>query len=75
MFTLLLGREQTNRPYPFIGVPEAHHAISHHQNDPQKLAKAAKINAYHIELLARFALPAARAGRPRLWQAHRVEAR
>jgi hypothetical protein len=55
VFTLLLGREQTNRPYPFIGVPEAHHAISHHQNDPVKLAKAAKINTYHIELLARFA--------------------
>jgi hypothetical protein len=55
VFTLLLGREQTNRPYPFIGIPEAHHAISHHQNDPVKLAKCAKINAYHIELLARFA--------------------
>ena len=55
VFTLLLGREQTNRPYPNIGVPEAHHAVSHHQNDPAKLAKCAKINAYHIELLARFA--------------------
>jgi len=55
VFTLLLGREQTNRPYPFIGVPEAHHSISHHQNDPIKLAKAAKINTYHIDLLARFA--------------------
>lgn len=55
VFTLLLGREQTNRPYPFLGVPEAHHSISHHQNDPVKLAKAAKINTYHIELLARFA--------------------
>jgi hypothetical protein len=55
VFTLLLGREQTNRPYPFIGVPEAHHAISHHQNDPAKLAKGAKVNAYHIDLLARFA--------------------
>jgi hypothetical protein len=55
VFTLLLGREQTNRPYPFLGVPEAHHAISHHQGDPAKLAKAAKINTYHIELLARFA--------------------
>jgi len=52
VFTLLLGREQTNRPYPFIGVPEAHHSISHHQNDPVKLAKAAKINTYHIQLLA-----------------------
>jgi hypothetical protein len=55
VFTLLLGREQTNRPYPFIGVPEAHHSVSHHQNDPVKLAKGAKINAYHIELLAGFA--------------------
>jgi len=55
VFTLLLGREQTNRPYPFIGVPEAHHSISHHQNDPAKLAKCAKVNTYHIELLARFA--------------------
>jgi hypothetical protein len=55
VFTLLLGREQTNRPYPFLGVPEAHHSVSHHQGDPVKLAKAAKINTYHIELLARFA--------------------
>jgi hypothetical protein len=55
VFTLLLGREQTNRPYPNIGVPESHHSISHHQNDPVKLGKAAKINTYHIELLARFA--------------------
>ncbi len=55
VFTLLLGREQTNRPYPFLGVPEAHHSISHHQNDPVKLAKGAKINTYHVELLARFA--------------------
>jgi hypothetical protein len=55
VFTLLLGREQSNRPYPWVGVPEAHHAISHHQNDPVKFAQAAKINTYHIELLARFA--------------------
>jgi len=55
VFTLLLGREQTNRPYPWLGVPEAHHSVSHHQNDPVRLAKAAKINTYHIELLARFA--------------------
>jgi hypothetical protein len=55
VFTLLLGREQTNRAYPWLGVPEAHHSISHHQNDPIRLAKAAKINTYHIELLARFA--------------------
>ena len=55
VFTLLLGREQTNRAYPQVGVPDAHHAISHHQNDPAKLEKAAKINTYHISLLAGFA--------------------
>src|SRR5262245_533759 len=54
VFTLLLGREQTNRPYPLIGVPEAHHSISHHQNDPVKLAKCAKVNQYHISLMAQF---------------------
>ncbi len=55
VFTLLLGREQTNRPYPWLGVPEAHHGISHHQQDPVKFEKAAKINTYHISLLAGFA--------------------
>lgn len=54
VFTFLLGREQTNRPYPQVGVPEAHHSISHHQKDPVKLEKAHKINKYHITLLARF---------------------
>jgi hypothetical protein len=54
VFTLVLSREQSNRPYPQIGVPDSHHAISHHQNDPQKLAKAHKINLYHLQLLASF---------------------
>ena len=54
VFTLVLSREQSNRPYPQIGVPDAHHAISHHQNDPQKLEKAHKINTYHLQLLAYF---------------------
>ena len=43
-----LSREQTSRPYPEIGVPEAHHDMSHHQNNPEKLAKHAKINTYHM---------------------------
>jgi hypothetical protein len=54
VFTLVLSREQSNRPYPQIGVPDSHHAISHHQNDPQKLEKAHKINTYHLQLLAYF---------------------
>jgi hypothetical protein len=38
--------------YPQIGVPDAHHPISHHNNDPEKMAKVAKINAYHIKMFA-----------------------
>jgi hypothetical protein len=54
VFTFTLGKEQTNQPYPQIGVNDSHHAISHHQNDPVKLEKGHKINKYHIELLAYF---------------------
>ena len=35
-------------------MPEAHHPVSHHTNDPEKLAKLAKINAYHVSLFAYF---------------------
>ena len=52
VFVFTLGKEQTNRAYPEIGVSEAHHAISHHQHDPVKLEKAHKINSYHISLTA-----------------------
>ena len=55
VFTLVLSREQSNRPYPHIGIPDAHHAISHHQHDPVKLEKCHKINTYHVSLLAHLA--------------------
>ena len=55
VITFQLGRELSPRTYPQIGVPGAHHATSHHQNDPQKLAEKAKIDAYHIQLLSRYA--------------------
>jgi hypothetical protein len=54
VFVFTLGKEQTNRAYPELGVSEAHHAISHHQHDPVKLEQAAKINAYHVSLTAHF---------------------
>jgi hypothetical protein len=47
-----LAREVSTRTYPQIGVPEAHHPTSHHQNDPEKLAKLTKINTYHVSLFA-----------------------
>jgi hypothetical protein len=53
VFTFMFGREQTNRPYGELGVGEAHHPLSHHQNDPEKLRKLHLINVYHVGLLAR----------------------
>jgi hypothetical protein len=54
VITFQLAREVSTRTYPQIGVPEAHHPISHHSNDPGKLAKLAKINAYHVSLFSYF---------------------
>jgi hypothetical protein len=52
--TFMLGREITGRTYPEIGVPDAHHPISHHQSDPDRLEKLTKINSYHATLFAEF---------------------
>src|SRR5438132_9567646 len=52
--TFQLTREQSNRTYPEIGVSDPHHPTSHHGNDPEKLAKIAKINAYHVSLFSDF---------------------
>ena len=50
--TFMMGREFSGMTYPFIGVPDAHHPISHHQNQPEKVAKVAKVNQYHVTLFA-----------------------
>jgi hypothetical protein len=52
--TFQLARELSNRTYPEIGVPDAHHPTSHHGNDPEKLVKIAKINTFHVSLFAAF---------------------
>jgi hypothetical protein len=54
VITFLIGRELSNRTYPAIGITEAHHSLSHHQNNAEKLAKLAKINTYHIGKLTYF---------------------
>ncbi len=54
VITFLYGREQTGRPYPQIGVPEPHHPITHHQGNPEKMEKCAKIQRYHIGLFAEY---------------------
>ena len=48
--TFQMAREASTRTYPQIGVPEPHHPTSHHVDDPEKLAKLAKINQYHVSL-------------------------
>jgi hypothetical protein len=52
--TFLYGREQTGRPYPQIGVPEGHHPLTHHQNDPVKMEKCTRIQRHHIGLFAEY---------------------
>ena len=52
--SLMMARENVNRAYPEIGLPEAHHSISHHGNNPEKMKNYTKLNTYHIETLGYF---------------------
>lgn len=52
--TFMTGHEQTNRAYPEIGIPDAHHSLSHHGGNAEKKAKLVQINGYHTKLLAYF---------------------
>ena len=52
VITIMTGREQSGMTYPQIGVADAHHPISHHQQEPEKVAKVAKINAYHVKMFS-----------------------
>ena len=54
IITFQLARETSNRTYPEIGVPDPHHPLSHHGNDPDKIARMAKINQFHVSLFAEF---------------------
>jgi hypothetical protein len=54
VFTYMVAREVSNRTYPQIGVPDGHHATSHHQNKPEKIEKLVKIQSYHVGLFADF---------------------
>src|SRR5262245_21693701 len=54
VITFQLARETSNRTYPEIGVPDPHHPLSHHGNDPAKMARMAKVNQFHVSLFAEF---------------------
>jgi Protein of unknown function (DUF1552) len=52
--SFMVAREVSNRTYPQVGVPDGHHATSHHQNKAEKIEKLVKIQTYHLTLFAEF---------------------
>lgn len=52
--TFQIARETSNRAYPEIGVPDPHHPLSHHGDNPEKIEKMSKINAFHVSLFAEY---------------------
>lgn len=54
VISFMIGKEQSARPYPQIGVPEAHHPLSHHNDVPELIAHMSKINRYHTELFSSY---------------------
>jgi Protein of unknown function (DUF1552) len=54
VFTFMMSRDATQRVYPNLGITEPHHSMSHHGNDPEKIANLVKLNTYHVGLFAKF---------------------
>jgi len=52
--TMMLSRDLSARVYPESGVPDAYHALSHHQQDPVRMERYSKINRYHVAVAAYF---------------------
>jgi len=50
--SFMMARENIDRSYNEIGLPEAHHSMSHHGNNPEKMQDFSKLNTYHVETLA-----------------------
>jgi hypothetical protein len=54
VISFMISKEQSPRPYPQIGVPEAHHPLSHHNNIPELIERMSKINRYHAQLFSQY---------------------
>ena len=52
VISFMMAREGSNRSYRSIGVPDGHHSVTHHQNDPEKIEKTMKIDALHVQSFA-----------------------
>ena len=54
IITFQMARETSNRCYPEIGVADPHHPLSHHGDNPAKIERMSKINAFHVSLFAEY---------------------
>ncbi|PWU10760.1 MAG: hypothetical protein C5B51_03815 [Terriglobia bacterium] len=52
VFTFIIARELSGRTYPMIGIPGQHHLISHHRDDKELMSQKARIDTYHVQMLA-----------------------
>jgi hypothetical protein len=50
--TFQVGHEMSGRAYPELGFGDAHHSVTHHQGDPDKIARVVQINIFHTKMLA-----------------------
>jgi hypothetical protein len=53
--SMILARELSGLSYPNIGVPDAHHNVSHHRDDPELIDRKSRIDTHHVQLFAEFA--------------------
>jgi hypothetical protein len=51
VITFQMGHEMSGRAYPELGFGDAHHPCTHHQGDPEKIAKTTQINILHTKVL------------------------
>ena len=54
VFTFMMARDSSQRVYPEAGLTEPHHSMSHHGNNPEKIANLITLNTYHVSLFAKF---------------------
>jgi hypothetical protein len=52
--TLMMAAEISMLTYNQIGVSDAFHPVSHHQNNPDKIDRLARIQTYHSQIFAKF---------------------
>jgi len=54
IFSMMMTAEASNQTYNHIGISDAFHPVSHHQNDPKRMETLVKIQTYHTEVFAKF---------------------